>query len=89
MIEGDKSLPIQRQKFEVVKMVSLDTIEENFQKILISKDSWDKKNQSLSFLMTQLERFYNIEILEKFTTEEQKNSREFKLYVEIAHSRKF
>ena len=88
MIEGDKSLPIQRQKFEVVKMVSLDTIEENFQKILISKDSWDKKNQSLSFLMTQLERFYNIEILEKFTTEEQKNSREFKLYVEIAHSRK-
>ena len=70
-------------------MVSLDTIEENFQKILISKDSWDKKNQSLSFLMTQLERFYNIEILEKFTTEEQKNSREFKLYVEIAHSRKF
>jgi hypothetical protein len=52
MIEGDKSLPIQRQKFEVVKMVSLDTIEENFQKILISKDSWDKKNQSLSFLMT-------------------------------------
>ena len=69
-------------------MVSLDTIEDNFNKILISKDSWDKKNQSLSFLMTQLERFYNIEILEKFTTEEQKNSREFKLYVEIAHSRK-
>ena len=70
-------------------MVSLDTIEENFNKIISSKDSWDKKNQSLSFLMTQLERFYNIEILEKFTTEEQKNSREFKLYVEIAHSRKF
>ena len=70
-------------------MVSLDTIEDNFQKILISKDSWDKKNQSLSFLMTQLEKFYNIEILEKFTTEAQKNSREFKLYVEIAHSRKF
>lgn len=69
-------------------MVSLDTIEENFNKIINSKDSWDKKNQSLSFLMTQLERFYNIEILEKFTTEEQKNSREFKLYVEIAHSRK-
>ncbi len=69
-------------------MVSLDTIEENFNKIISSKDSWDKKNQSLSFLMTQLERFYNIEILEKFTTEEQKNSREFKLYVEIAHSRK-
>mgnify|MGYP000402565133 CR=1 FL=1 len=62
--------------------------ENSFQKILISKDSWDKKNQSLSFLMTQLERFYNIEILEKFTTEEQKNSREFKLYVKIAHSRK-
>ena len=61
-------------------MVSLDTIEENFNKIISSKDSWDKKNQSLSFLMTQLERFYNIEILEKFTTEEQKNSREFKLY---------
>lgn len=69
-------------------MVSLDIIEENFNKIISSKDSWDKKNQSLSFLMTQLERFYNIEILEKFTTEEQKNSREFKLYVEIAHSRK-
>ena len=69
-------------------MVSLDTIEDNFQKILISKDSWDKKNQSLSFLMTQLERFYNIEILEKFTTEEQKNTREFQLYIKIAHSRK-
>ena len=69
-------------------MVSLDTIEENFQKILISKDSWDKKNQSLSFLMTQLERFYNIEILEKFTTEEQRNTREFQLYIKIAHSRK-
>ena len=69
-------------------MVSLDTIEENFEKILNSKENWDKKNQNLSFLMTQLERFYNIEILEKFTTEEQKNSREFKLYVEIAHSRK-
>lgn len=64
-------------------MVSLDTIEENFQKILISKDSWDKKNQSLSFLMTQLERFYNIEILEKFTTEEQKNTREFQLYIKL------
>ena len=70
-------------------MVSLDTIEENFEKILNSKENWDKKNQNLSFLMTQLERFYNIEILEKFTTEEQKNSREFKLYVEMAHSRKF
>ena len=69
-------------------MVSLDTIEENFQKILISKDSWDKKNQNLSFLMTQLEKFYNIELLEKFTTEEQKNSREFNLYIKIAHSRK-
>ena len=67
MIEGDKSLPIQRQKFEVVKMVSLDTIEENFQKILISKDSWDKKNHNLSFLMTQLEKFYNIELLESST----------------------
>ena len=69
-------------------MVSLDTIEENFKKILNSKESWDKKNQSLSFLMTQLERFYNIEILEKFTTEEQKNTREFQLYIKIAHSRK-
>ena len=69
-------------------MVSLDTIEENFEKILNSKENWDKKNQGLSFLMTQLERFYNIEILEKFTTEEQKNSREFNLYVKIAHSRK-
>ena len=69
-------------------MVSLDTIEENYEKILNSKENWDKKNQSLSFLMTQLERFYNIEILEKFTTEEQKNSREFNLYVKIAHSRK-
>ncbi len=69
-------------------MVSLDTIEENFEKILNSKENWDKKNQSLSFLMTQLERFYNIEILEKFTTEEQKNTREFQLYIKIAHSRK-
>ena len=41
-------------------MVSLDTIEDNFNKIISSKDSCDKKNQSLSFLMTQLERFYNI-----------------------------
>ena len=62
-------------------MISLDTIEENFQKILISKDSWDKKNHNLSFLMTQLEKFYNIELLESSTTEEQKNSREFKLYI--------
>ena len=62
-------------------MVSLDTIEENFEKILNSKENWDKKNQNLSFLMTQLERFYNIEILEKFTTEEQKNTREFQLYI--------
>ncbi len=69
-------------------MVSLDTIEENFKKILNSKESWDKKNQNLSFLMTQLEKFYNIEILEKFTTEEQKNTREFQLYIKIAHSRK-
>jgi hypothetical protein len=69
-------------------MVSLDTIEENFEKILNSKENWDKKNQNLSFLMTQLERFYNIEILEKFTTEEQKNTREFQLYIKVAHSRK-
>ena len=69
-------------------MVSLDTIEENFEKILNSKENWDKKNQNLSFLMTQLERFYNIEILEKFTTEEQRNTREFQLYIKIAHSRK-
>ena len=69
-------------------MVSFDTIEENFKKILNSKESWDKKNQNLSFLMTQLEKFYNIEILEKFTTEEQKNTREFQLYIKIAHSRK-
>lgn len=64
-------------------MVSLDTIEENFEKILNSKENWDKKNQNLSFLMTQLERFYNIEILEKFTTEEQKNTREFQLYIKL------
>ena len=38
--------------------------------------------------MTQLEKFYNIEILEKFTTEEQKNTRETQLYIKIAHSRK-
>ena len=69
-------------------MVSLDTIEENFEKILNSKENWDKKNQNLSFLMTQLERFYNIEILEKFTTEEQKNTMEFQFYIKIAHSRK-
>ena len=69
-------------------MVSLDTIEENFQKILISKDSWDKKNQNLSFLMTQLEKFYNIPLLERQTTDEQRNTREFQLYVKIAQSRK-
>ena len=70
------------------KMVSLDTIEENFQKILSSKENWDKKNNSLSFLMTQLEKFYDIPLLERQTTDEQRNTMEFKLYVKIAHSRK-
>lgn len=69
-------------------MISLDTIEDNFNKIISSKDSWDKKNQSLSFLMTQLEKFYNIPLLERQTTDEQRNTREFELYVKIAHSRK-
>lgn len=69
-------------------MVSLDAIEEKFQNILISKDSLDKKNNSLSFLMTQLEKFYNVPLLERQTTDEQRNTREFKLYVKIANSRK-
>lgn len=69
-------------------MVSLDAIEEKFQNILISKDSLDKKNNSLSFLMTQLEKFYNVPLLERQTTDEQRNTREFELYVKIAHSRK-
>lgn len=69
-------------------MVSLDAIEEKFQNIMISKDSLDKKNNSLSFLMTQLEKFYNVPLLERQTTDEQRNTREFKLYVKIANSRK-
>lgn len=63
-------------------------IEAKFKEILESKENQEKKNISLSFLMTHLERFYNIEILENHTTEEQRQSKEFKLYLEIARARK-
>ena len=53
-------------------MIDLITIEENFNKIINSKDSWDKKNQSLSFLMTQLEKFYKIPLSSTELDEEKK-----------------
>ena len=70
-------------------MIDLITIEENFNKIINSNDSWDKKNQSLSFLMTQLEKFYKIPLSSTELDEEKKNSKEFKLYLKISSSRKF
>jgi hypothetical protein len=70
-------------------MIDLITIEENFIKIINSKDSWDKKNQSLSFLMTQIEKFYKIPLSSVDLSEEKKNSEEFKLYLKISSSRKF
>lgn len=48
----------------------------------------DKKNERLSFLMTYLERFYDIPLLESHTTQEKRESEEFKLYIEIAKARK-
>lgn len=68
--------------------MELVEIEAKFKEILESKENQEKKNIKLSSLMSYLERFYNIQILESHTTEEQKQSKEFKLYLEIARARK-
>ena len=68
--------------------MELVEIEAKFKEIIESRENQEKKNIRLSFLMTHLERFYNIQILENQTTEEQRQSKEFKLYLEIARARK-
>ncbi len=68
--------------------MELVEIEAKFKEIIESRENQEKKNIRLSFLMTHLERFYNIQILENQTTEEQRQSKEFNLYLEIARARK-
>jgi len=68
--------------------MELVEIEAKFKEILESKEYQEQKNIKLSSLMSYLERFYDIQILENHTTEEQKQSKEFKLYLEIARARK-
>lgn len=69
-------------------MENLEKIEKEFKKILESKDNQENKNINLSRLMTQLERGYNIPLLKRNTTKETLESKEFKLYLEIAKARK-
>jgi hypothetical protein len=68
--------------------MELVEIEAKFKEILESREYQEQKNIKLSSLMSYLERFYDIQILENHTTEEQKQSKEFKLYLEIARARK-
>lgn len=69
-------------------MDSLDKIKRTFELIQGAKENQDKKNERLSFLMTYLERFYDIPLLECHTTQEKRESEELKLYIEIAKARK-
>ena len=62
----------------------LKTIKERFETIKESDESQEKKNIRLSDLMSYLERFYNVPLLERHTSQEKRESEEFKLYLEIA-----
>jgi len=69
-------------------MVSLEHIENEYKKIINNQNyNSMKKNKDLAFLMTQLEKFYDIPLLVRDTTEKHKQSKEFQLYIKISNSR--
>ena len=70
-------------------MEELKTIKQRFETIKEANESQEKKNKKLSDLMSCLERFYNIPLLERHTSQEKRESEEFKLYLEIAKARKW
>lgn len=72
------------------KAFILEQIEMDYQELMENKGLHiDDKNKVLSYLMSQLEDKFNIPMLTKFLTEEQKASPELELYIKIANSRNY
>lgn len=70
-------------------MEGLKSIRTMFEMIKEADESQEEKNIRLSGLMSYLERFYDIPLLERHTSQEKRESEEFKLYLEIAKARQW
>ncbi len=71
-------------------MIKLEELRNNYQEI-ISNDKLhiDAKNKALSSLMSQIERDYNLPLIESKLTQEQREGQIYKLYLKISNSRDF
>ena len=71
------------------KKFILEQLKSDYQEIMSNKKLHiDAKNRALSSLMSQIERDFNLPLESSKLTEEQRQSKEFKLYLEIARARK-
>ena len=70
-------------------MEELKSIRTIFEMIKEADESQEEKNIRLSGLMSYLERFCGIPLLERHTSQEKRESEEFKLYLEIAKARQW
>lgn len=77
-------LKMEKKKF-ILEQLKSDYLE------ILSNDKLhiDTKNRSLSSLMSQIERDFNLPLQSSGLTEEQRTSEELKLYIKISSSRDF
>lgn len=71
-------------------MKSYEELKQEFNKIILdTKSHIDVKNKALSSLMSQIERDYNLPLIESKLTQEQREGKIYKLYLKISNSRDF
>ncbi len=71
-------------------MKSYEELKQEFNKIILdTKSHIDTKNKALSSLMSQIERDYNLPLIESKLTQEQREGQIYKLYLKISNSRDF
>lgn len=71
-------------------MKSYEELKQEFNKIILdTKSHIDVKNKALSSLMSQIERDYNLPLIESKLTQEQREGQIYKLYLKISNSRDF
>ena len=66
-------------------MTELERIKIQFEEFKELRES--RRSQMLGMLMTKLEQYYDIPVLDKNISEKIRNSEEFKLYIQISDAR--
>lgn len=70
-------------------MRTVEELELDLKKILESNSHIDIKNKALSSLMSEIERDYNFPLSDEKFTQEQRESKIYKLFFKISNSRDF